>query len=278
MIWSILYKPFDRVSDAGVDTAVRHVELIKSSISSMHNSFTITILLLAILVCPAAGQPPDDPPPFICLADSNWREISQAGELTVYSQKFQDSDVMAFMAVGVLRAPIEQIMEVLRRVEISMDWMPDISEKYTVKNFSDYKAITFSVNTLPWPFADRELLLHNELFIDRKKKYLVVDTFSVELDDLPVRSENVRALMKCGRTLLRPAGPRRTEINLTLLVDPAGDIPVWLVNLLQRTAPLDFLRKLEKKAQSTNFELRPKFREVLNELITLLDRNPIDKQ
>ena len=184
---------------------------------------------------------------------------------------------MAFMAVGVMKAPIEQIMEVLRRVEISMDWMPDISEKYTVKNFSDYKAITFSVNTLPWPFADRELLLHNELYIDRKKKYLVVDTFSVELDELPVRSENVRAQMKCGRTLLRPAGSRRTEIILTLLVDPAGSIPVWLVNLLQRTMPLDFLRKLEKKAQSTSFELRPSFRVVLDELIALLEPNPIDK-
>lgn len=244
----------------------------------MHNFYTFAILLLVVLVCPAAGQPPDDPPPFICLADSNWQEISHVGEITVYSQKFQDSDVMAFMATGVLKAPIEQIMEVLRRVEISIYWMPDISEKYTVKNFSEYKAITFSVNTLPWPFADRELLLHNELFIDRKKKYLVLDTFSVELDDLPVRSENVRAQMKCGRTLLRPTTSGHTEIILTILVDPAGKIPVWLVNLLQRTAPLDFLRKLEKKAQSTNFELRPVLRKVLNELITLLEQNPIDSK
>ena len=242
----------------------------------MHNLCTFVVLLLAILMSPAAGQSLDDPPPFICLADSNWQEISHVDEITVYSQKFEDSDVLAFMATGVLKAPVEQIMEVLRRVEISIDWMPDISEKYTVENFSDYKAITFSVNTLPWPFADRELLLHNELYIDRKKKYLVVDTFSVEMDRLPVRSENVRAQMKCGRTLLRPTGPRRTEIILTLLVDPAGKIPVWLVNLLQRTMPLDFLRKLEKKAQSTSFQLRPKFKEVLDELITLIEQDPVD--
>jgi len=233
------------------------------------------IPLLVFLSHPAVGHSMDESPSQMCFVNTLWQEISYVDGITVYSQKLLDFEVLAFKAEGILEAPIEQVMEVLRKVEISKDWMPDISEKYTVKDLSDYEAITYSVNELPWPFADRELLLHNKLSIDREDNYLVVDVYSIDRKSHPVQSENVRAQMKCGRTRIRPAGNRQTEIELTIFVDPAGDIPVWLVNLLQRSMPLEFLKELEKKAQTTNYALRPVFRAVLNELIALIDQQTV---
>ena len=60
-------------------------------------------------------------------------------------------------------------MEVLRKVEIAKDWMPDTEVKYTVKELSDFEAITYGINKLPWPFSCRELVLHNKLRLDRQK-------------------------------------------------------------------------------------------------------------
>ena len=162
-------------------------------------------------------------------------------------------------------------MEVLRKVEIAKEWIPDIDTKITVKDFSDLEAITYSVNILPWPFADRSLVPHNKLRLDREKKYLVIDIHSVDFETNPIKADGVRANMYCGQTLLRPVGKGETEIELILFVDPRGHIPAWLVNMFQKSMPYNFLRALEEKAGRTNYKLRPPFKKMLDQLFVLLE-------
>ena len=186
-------------------------------------------------------------------------------------RKYRDSDILAFKATGTLNAPIDQIMEVLRKIEISKEWMPDIEVKYMAEEFSDIDGITYSINKLPWPFSGRELLLRNKLRLDRKKKYLVIDIFSVEDASFPVGKGNVRAFMHMGHTYMRPVGKKRTEILFVFYLDPKGYIPAWLVNLKQKTLPYNFLKSLEEKAGTTHFELRPAFRNYLDQLNVILE-------
>lgn len=204
------------------------------------------------------------------LVQNNWKELFSKDSITVYSQKAPESDVLALKASGVLKAPMGQVMEVLRKVEISTEWIPHIDTKITVKDFSDLEAITYSVNTLPWPLADRSLLLHNKLRIDREKKYIVIDIHSVDFETNPIEEDHVRANMYCGQTLMRPVDKGETEIELILFVDPRGHIPTWLVNIAQKTMPYNFLKALEKKASRTSYELRPSFKKMLDQLLVLL--------
>jgi hypothetical protein len=194
-----------------------------------------------------------------CLVQNNWKKLYSKNGITVYSQKAPDSDVLALKASAILRAPMDQVLEVLRKVEISKEWIPHIDAKNTIKDFSDFEAITHSVNMLPWPLADRSLLLHNKLRIDREKKYLVIDIHSVDFDTNPI-----------GQTFMRPVGEEETEIELILFVDPRGHIPTWLVNMAQKSMPYNFLRALEEKASRTNYDLRPSFKKMLDQLLVLL--------
>jgi len=203
-------------------------------------------------------------------AKSDWHQIFVSDGVTVYSQKQPTTDILALRATGVIEAPVEQVMEVLRQVEISSQWMPDIEEKYTLKEVSDFEAITYSVNRLPWPLSDRELILRNALRLDAHRKYMVVDVYSVDEDAPPTNGDHVRAYMHCGRTRFRPADADRTEIDLVLFVDPRGYMPSWFVNMAQRRMPYNFLKALEQKAQATTFPLRPAFQQMLDELRSLM--------
>ena len=69
---------------------------------------------------------------------------------------------------------------------------------------------------------------------------------------------------------MRPVGEEETEIELILFVDPRGHIPTWLVNMAQKSMPYNFLRALEEKASQTNYELRPSFKKMLDQLLALL--------
>jgi hypothetical protein len=230
---------------------------------------TVLVIALAAAAAPARGAEnycllQDGP------ATAEWREVYVNDGITVYAQKQPTTGIIAFRARGVIDAPMEQVMEVLRKVEISEDWMPDISEKYTLKNISDYEAITYSVNELPWPLADREMILRNALRLDPRRKFIVVDVYSEEEAAPPLSGENVRAYMHCGRTRLRPADANRTEMDLVLYVDPRGYIPTWMANLVQKRMPYTFLKALEAKAGTTTYTLRPSFQKILDELRALM--------
>lgn len=215
---------------------------------------------------PASADSPAKPP----FAENRWEQIFSKDGIDVYSQKMPESDILAFKATGIINAPIDQVMEVLRKVEISQEWMPDTEVKYTVKEFSDLEAITYSVNKLPWPFSGRELLLRNILRLDQQRKYLVVDAFSVEDASYPVGNGNVRAFMHRGQTCIRPVGRQHTEVLFTFLLDPKGYIPSWLVNMKQKELPYNFLKSLEEKAGTTHFPLRPVFQSYVDQLNALL--------
>jgi hypothetical protein len=234
----------------------------------------LTVLLLGVLWLWAGASPAvaDGETCFLPGTDlSDWREIFRKDNIVVYAMPAPDNDIMAFRATGTLKAPIDQIMEVLRQVEIAGQWMPDIIEKNTIEEISDLEAVTYSINKLPWPFAGRELILNNALRLDAKNRFLVVDVYSVERSDILPRDGSVRAVMHCGQTRMRPAAGGRTEMDIILYVDPKGAIPAWLVNFAQRRMPYNFLRALEQKAATTHYPLRPAFRRLLDQLIALPD-------
>lgn len=231
---------------------------------------TFLVFSLMLISAPAV-QGGDSLPDRFCFAADRWERVYQEAGIAVYSQQVPVSDVLAFRAVGDLAAPIDQVMEVLRRVEITGEWMPDILTKFAVEERSDFEAITYSVNQLPWPFAHRELLLYNHLTLDRVRKYLRVEVYSIDDEKIPVAKGNVRARMYCGETLVRPAGPGLTRVELILFVDPKGFIPAWLVNLFQKKLPYNFLSALEEKAAATSYPLRPSYRKILSELEAILE-------
>ena len=236
----------------------------------MKVGWLLLLIIFIFLTLPIANLASNHPSVQHCLVQNNWKILFNKNGLSVYSQKAVDSDVSALKATGILKAPIDQVMEVLRKVEISREWIPHIDKKISIRDFSDLEAITYSVNRLPWPFADRSLLLHNKIRLDKENKYLVVDMNSVDSETNPVQEDNIRSSLYCGQLIMRPAGIGQTEIELILFVDPKGHIPTWLVNMSQKTMPYEFLKALEEKASRTNYELRPSFKEMLDQLFALL--------
>lgn len=230
----------------------------------------IAVVILVILVQVSAAIASEElAPGEICAVEGDWRAIFSDQGLTVYSRRIPGSNVLAFGAKGELQAPIDQIMEVMRRVEIVGEWMPDIREKFTLEVKSDVEVVTYSINRLPFPFSDRELILHNSVHLDKVRKYIVLDMRSIDFDGCPVKKGAVRANLNCGEMMVRPVGLRKTEVALLMYVDPKGFIPAWLVNRVQRRLPYNFLKALEKKAAVTEFEPRPVFRQLLDDLATL---------
>ncbi|MFC1828156.1 START domain-containing protein [Thermodesulfobacteriota bacterium] len=236
---------------------------------NMKTNRMLIFIISIFLTMPSVSAAAEDLPAHYCLVQNKWKPIYSESGITVYSQRAPDSDVLALKAAGILKAPIDQVMEVLRKVEISKEWIPNIDTKFSIKELSDLEAVTYSVNVMPWPFADRSLLLHNKLRLDSVRKSLVVEVYSIGPETFHIKENHVRAVMYCGHMFIRPVGMEQTEMEFILVLDPRGHIPAWLVNMAQKSLPYEFLTALEKKAGQTSYELRPSFKEMLDQLIAL---------
>jgi hypothetical protein len=194
-----------------------------------------------------------------------WEKVYNKEGVLVHSQKALNSKIVGFKAEAVLDATLENVLQVLRDVEGTTRWAPNLVEKKTIVNNSDLKAITYNNNDLPWPAADRDMILVNELRLDKKNKVLVVDTHSVTHPDYPEFKNAVRAEMPYG-TLEFQRRENKAWVRMTILVDPRGSIPVWLVNMLQKRIPLQFLKALEKESQLKKPENLPGIKKLVEQL------------
>lgn len=199
-------------------------------------------------------------------AKQEWKLIKEKDQVKIFSMEAEGVDVLAFRSVGVLNAPVDQVMELLRRVELSTKWMPRLQEKYVIRDVSDYEAVTYSINDLPWPFTDREMVLNNRLVVHKKTNNMVVEIFSVEDEKAKRRKKSIRAQVYLGQTWIKAINEKQTEVEVVILIDPKGKIPKWLVNLLQKNMPYKLLKGIEKNSSKSNFPVRDVYKKIIKDL------------
>lgn len=205
---------------------------------------------------------------------SNLHGFSQdkvSKEIFVEKIELQFSDFWAFRATALMDANIDHVLTTLRDVEGSKEWTPALIEKRTLKDVSDVAAVTYNDNDIMWPATDRDLVLHNELYLDKEHKLLVIEAKSTE-NLVPLKNDRVRAFMHEGLIALRPYDKSKTWIEIYIHVDPKGSLPAWLVNHYQKNWPKDFIQALEKRSQTNSKPMRPGIKKALVSLRKLLDK------
>jgi hypothetical protein len=198
-----------------------------------------------------------------------WTALESRDGLHFYSQQSQDGALLKFKAKGVLKVKMEKILAVLRNVERTTEWDKDTVIKQTIQDISDLEALTYSETKIPWPFQNRDLVLRNKLHISKEQKVLFVESNSEEHVNYPPRKKRVRAFLRAVLRI-RLIDEETTNVEMEVLVDPKGSIPHWVVNIVQRRMPYDFLKSVESYARTSNIEPNAGVMAMAQELRALL--------
>ncbi len=176
---------------------------------------------------------------------SKWRFVTKRGDIQISTQDVSNQSIRALKAEGVIKTPLLNVLTVLRDVSSAPLWSPFTISKDIVVEKSDLWAITHDVLKMPWPLNNRDLIVDYHLYLQPGAKELNVKFKSVQHEEFPPNGKYVRALLHFGSMRLRPS-KEGTWVELIMLFDPMGHIPKWLVNALQVTMPVNYLRSLEK--------------------------------
>jgi len=197
---------------------------------------------------------------------SEWIHLTKKEGVDIFSKEEPGSSIRALRAEGLISAKIDKIVTILRDVDHATEWMKDVKIRKYVKNISDTEAILYDVTEFPWPLQNRDTVVHHKLVLNDDQMGLTLNFASVDVDFKDTESDKVRVQATKGAIELFPKGDK-TYMRLTILVDPMGGVPKWVVNLVGVKVPFLFFKGLDEFAQKTKLEPLPGIQDLLNQII-----------
>ncbi len=189
-------------------------------------------------------------------AKDEWEFITEKKGFKVFAKDSKENPIQSLRAEGIVRADIEKVVGILRDVDSATKWLPNLDRREYIQNISDTEAILYDVSKMPWPVKNRDMVVHHRLFLAEDKSHLLLQFNSIQDKKIKKNDSNVRAVIYKGEIQFYPKKDE-TFVKLTLLVDPKGAIPKWVVNMLQVKFPFDFLNALDQFAVKTDKEPLP---------------------
>ncbi|MGJ3255191.1 MAG: START domain-containing protein [Alcanivorax sp.] len=176
-------------------------------------------------------------------------EGDQRGEVTTYVREVSDSPVKAFKGVVELKASTTSVLAVITAVDTFPEWIfqSQGAERLTME---EKERIHMRFNGI-WPVADRDVVLANTLTQQADGE---IHLHSENADGFKDKQQGfVRIPALDNQFVITPLADGWVRVKFETFVDPGGNVPVWLANLVSTRAPLVTLEGLKAQLQKPQF-------------------------
>jgi hypothetical protein len=193
-----------------------------------------------------------------------WRALSDSDGIKTYQGINANTEIISFRGEAVLHAPIERLAAVLNTTELRKDWVDALADTHTIEKKSIFDRIDYLRSKVPWPFQDRDFVFRTQVRVKRSPYRIFVQMNSIEDPREPSHSGVVRGQILHAYYFLKnlsTPGNVATEVIVEIAADPKGSIPLWIVNLTQRSWPRNTLRALEKTSSREDLYISPEIKD-----------------
>lgn len=179
----------------------------------------------------------------------------KARDIRVYVRDMPGSDYQSFYAVTRMAARIDSVVAVLSDVPAMPEWIVRMVSVRLLRREPDRELWVHAHYRLPYPFLDREAVLHSRLQQDARSGQVTIVTRSVPGMIAPGREKRVRLAGVHSTWKITPEPAGRVRIEFWGQGEPGGYVPPLLFNYNLPDEPLQTLRNLRQML------IRDKYRE-----------------
>lgn len=178
---------------------------------------------------------------------ANWQLVKNKQDITVYTKAVAGSDILKVKTQIIINAEIKQIRAILDDAPHRKNWIPYLKSSSIAYSFSNTEKLEHSYFSAPWPASDRDFVYRLRL-IHQDESKLIYHMKSEENFLLPVQDDMIRAELIESSYTLTALNEQKTQVELVFHADPKGWLPVWIINIIQKTLPYLILRNLREQA------------------------------
>ena len=182
--------------------------------------------------------------------------------IKVYVHRHKNSGFRAFKAITCIDASLDSILAVMLDNDAYTEWVYACNKSFVLKELSFYERYHYQVLDIPFPFKDRDFVLHS-LMQHNPSTQTVSITSSAVLDyclshpsaacNQVQQTQHVRVSLSVGTFKLEPC-KKGVQVTWSQHTDPAGKLPDWLVNQFVEDTPYWTLKNLSQKVKEEKYK------------------------
>ena len=199
-------------------------------------------------------------------AAPKWEMLNEEDGIRMFRRDVPGSSIVALRGEAFVEAPIARVASVLADRKRSPEWIDRLVKTKVLRQLSETESINWNHIKTPTPLKDRDFVFKSAITTDPAKKQVVFSYYSVTDALAPVTDDYVRGSFKSGKfelTMATRANKDGTKSKGTIvvaevLVDPAGSVPTFIVNLVQKSWPYKTMTALRKQVAKPDIKDDPR--------------------
>ncbi|MEY3716209.1 MAG: hypothetical protein RL285_84 [Bacteroidota bacterium] len=200
-------------------------------------SQTMKLLLISALLTAS---------PWLLSPDIPWSPSKSGHGVKVYTRPVAGTPIKEIKAELELDCSINTAIACLTDIPSYNQWIYQMTEARVIKTISNTEFQVYQRVKTPWPLDDRDVIGHYVLKQDPRSLDVSIITHSVP-KILPVVSGVVRVQKNRTTWTIKPLAKNKNKCEYFLLLDPAGEVPAWIINLFISEGPYSSLVKLKQR-------------------------------
>lgn len=176
-------------------------------------------------------------------SQQNWKLEKSKEGINVYTAEQKNSSFKAIKVECTLKGTYAKLISILTNVAGFHKWIYNNKQSKLLKKNSTYDFVYYSETSMPFPVANRDVIIRMQIKTDSLPKFMTVagsnqDEYIPPIPGLQ-RIEHYRASWKIT---MPTAGTLHIVYNLE--VDPGGSLPAWLANSFADKGPFNTFSNL----------------------------------
>ena len=202
--------------------------------------FTTALLILSMWQVAAHGQ-------------EDWSLRKEKNGIKVFSRKMKNFKVDELKVEAVFDGRISQLAAVLFDVNNQYRWVYKTTKSQLLRSVNAADVFFYSEIECPWPFDNRDLVVHMTMAQHPSNKVLTIEAKSVN-DYLPEKRNIVRIKYSNATWTVTPVNNKQFKIDYRIQIDLGEGVPAWLVNLFSVNGPYESFLNLKEKIKLPQYQ------------------------
>lgn len=188
----------------------------------------------------------------IDLCGQSWEFIKEKEGIKIYTRKDVNSTIKSFKGEVFIHAQMEKVISLITNVKNFDLWDDDISEIKVLLPEREKHLQYYLIYDVPWPIADRDLVVDALITTDPVTGIKIVEARPLP-NVIPEKPNLIRIKKYWQKWTIIPMEPGIVHVILEGFVDPGGNIPSWLYNMVITETPLKVIRSVQTHTQSLSY-------------------------
>lgn len=191
----------------------------------------------------------------------NWQQVENKNGIVVYEAE-KEKELRGLIPLRVttkFNHSLGRILSVIGDPTRKKEWVPYLEQAETVEMIDDNTRVEYTRYASPWPFQDRAFVVRIEGQYNPQSKSILVYMNSVVHPQIPENDKHIRGETYFGRVKLETISSTETDFDMIFVTDFKGNIPVWVINMIQKAWPRKLVERLNRQLAKEDIVVDAKY-------------------